>query len=331
MYPWSPPYAGAFIYNDPPGGFPSAEFTSIDSFPIVASTYIETFLCTLPGTLHVSMYGKGDSQASIALSYKFGAHATWGQRVRMRETLVTVEPPVQAAGQVLAGAGSQTAVFTDTIKVPFSSGCRDAADDFSLEYIFGTAARQEGGRTTIGRMSLAPSIIGYPANWSPGDTTTVDALLLASSDTKGLGRGVYLGTATARYSMPMLLPGSGTELSRVLRENKKMITSGTTSPELYPYLPNVNLFATDNKQDTAYDHGGQLAYVFYGTALVPTSTDHANKLVLQISGGPTGTSGVGYLSTTIFNSAVAQRSTDLAGTAIDAFWLPGRPVMPSKK
>jgi hypothetical protein len=122
--------------------------------------------------------------------------------------------------------------------------------------------------------------------------------------------------------MPLLVPGSGTGLDVVLRRNDLVVSSGEEPPINVPYVPAEYVFDRSNRKYYQMDIGGPIAYVFFGALIRPESDGYRNQLVLQLSGGPTG----GIVTTNNVYSA-----DDLDGTAIDAFWPSGRPLMKSKK
>jgi hypothetical protein len=97
-----------------------------------------------------------------------------------------------------------------------------------------------------------------------------------------------------------------------------------SQPDSFPYMPSGSLFDQSNITYAPGDIGGPIAYVFYGTLIRPSSNANKNKMVLQITGGPTG--GVSA------SLPVSQYTPeDLDGSAIDAFWPIGRPIFKSKK
>jgi len=169
--------------------------------------------------------------------------------------------------------------------------------------------------------SLKGKLIEYPA-WSGPTITTLEGLITATTDSRNAGRGLYLSNSTGdnRLNMPVLVPGTGTSLTDVCRTADVLLNATDLTPEGYPYMPGEPLFADNNQAYYKYDHGGPLAYVCFGLLVQPTADTYKNQLVLQISGGPTGGTGVSTYT-----------QDDLDGTAIDAFWPSRRPLMKSKK
>jgi len=160
----------------------------------------------------------------------------------------------------------------------------------------------------------------YPPGWSTGTVTAMDSTFTASIDLKGAGRGLFVGDTTTRLNSAAFVPGSGDSLYTV---TTNLVPSA--DPEEEPlraqYSPASSPFAETSKMYHRYDHGGPIAYSFFSAAIRPESEQYKNRLVLQMVGGPLGQTGQ-------FND-IDPSNTD--GTAIDAFWPTGRPVLKSKK
>jgi len=167
--------------------------------------------------------------------------------------------------------------------------------------------------------------VQYPSTWSAPTVTTMDSMIQRSYNGRGAGRGVYLGSTDYRFNMPMLVPGTGTRLSKVM-DYLSVVADDDVAPQRFPYMPARPLFNRGNVTFVYSDIGGPIAYVFYGTSIRADSDQHKNKVVMQISGGPTGSV---YKSSGSTSGAYSPE--DLDGTALDAFWPKGRPLLKSKK
>ena len=87
------------------------------------------------------------------------------------------------------------------------------------------------------------------------------------------------------------------------------------------------MFAPSNRKYHPYDHGGPLAYCFYGMLIRPHHANYLNRLVMQISGGPT----MGdRLQSEAFDTASKHSADVLDGTALDAFWPTHRPLISAR-
>ena len=216
--------------------------------------------------------------------------------------------------------------FVDTVKVPISSQSSQVDTNRSHAEPHMTPA--------TGQMTFRGFNIGYPPGWSAGDIATLEGMILGAQDLKGAGRGLFLGdtVANSRFAMPVLVPGSGTDLTTVLMATYQTIDIDSQPPPKIPTIPGEPLFEEGNRIWTQYDHGGPIAYVFMGMFVNPVSDEFKNRLVLQISGGPTGktsypSSNAGNPSPTYYYS-----SESVEATALDAFWPRGRPLLsPNKK
>lgn len=180
------------------------------------------------------------------------------------------------------------------------------------------------GHSASGSTQLTGRTVEYPDNWSGSTQTKLEGLIQAASNGKGGGRGLYLGSTEDRYNMPMLVPGSGTDLRRVTYSTHTVVDAQTECPDTFPSMPGESLFDQSNVTYIPYDIGGPIAYVCYGTLMRPESPEHKNKMVMQITGGPTG----GLYADTSFSPYSPE---DLDGTALDAFWPIGRPIFKAKK
>jgi len=204
----------------------------------------------------------------------------------------------------------ETAPFIDILWLPFSSSSRLSRID----------RNQQGQRRghAFGHSSLRGHLTGYPPSWGASTITNVETLISAATHSR---RGLYLGSSSTRYNMPLFVPGSGTELDLVLGLEDVQVEATATPPERVPYMPGESIFATSNRQYHQLDHGGPLAYVGFGALIDPGSDGYRHRAVLQVSGGPTGPEAVDWPTATEFTP------NNLNGTAIDAFWPLYRPVI----
>jgi hypothetical protein len=211
-------------------------------------------------------------------------------------------------------AGDLQSSLVDIVKIPWSS------------YSDTTNAPPIAAGNASGFQDLKGAPIAYPPGWTAGDITALEALFQGSQDSHNRGRGLYLGSANERFNMPVLLPGSNLSLKDLTRIKNISLTQGAEDVPRFPVKPGEPLFGENNRSYTSYSHGGPIAYVYVGMFVNPASVEHHNQLVLQISGGPTGPNRSVYTVREASNSIYG-----IDGTAIDAFWPTGRPVMPSKR
>jgi hypothetical protein len=207
----------------------------------------------------------------------------------------------------VAGVGRKKVV--DVLRLPFAS--------YEVNDVTRFVAGQ-GGQNASGVSSLRGLDVQYPDSWADPTKVKVEGLLQRSYNGRGAGRGLYLGSTEQRYCMPMFLPGCGTNLLQVLRR-EFVVVDDQEAPPSFPYMPADSIFDQSPRTYLAYDIGGPIAYVFFGALMRPSSVDHRNKMVMQISGGPTG-------SIDASNNLASYTPEDLDGNAIDAFWPIGRPL-----
>lgn len=209
---------------------------------------------------------------------------------------------------------------TDIVRLPLTSGASANRD----------AAKQNQEAWDQGRLLGALSLVGrrveYPSTWSPATIASLEASYIATEDAHGTGRGLYYGLDKERFNLPVFVPGSGTSLRAILSRTGQGIDAGTTVPDVFPYMPIDPIFAQTNQVYYPQDHGGPAAYVCLGSFIAASSDEHRNQVVLNISGGPTGGQLMNFHTTSYKYNAGG-----LHGTAIDAFWPHGRPVLKSKK
>ena len=254
-----------------------------------------------------------------------------------------VEPYNTSAnyGTRYSACRSSRIVYNDTIRVPFGYGAVVSSVPPTPTSIDGST-HQLSEFPTLRNSSildygeLTGLEIEYPASWTPGDITLADSLIVApvnGGPGSHYGRGVYIGTTSSRYVAPTLVPGSGTNLMQILLDIGATMVGGVTTPPSMPYMPKTNLFVEDNRLFHYGDHGGPLAYVFYGTGINPQNGDYRNRLILQITGGPNGMQvqkpkwdAPWYMNATAVE-VTSHAPQDLSGSALDAFYPIGRPLL----
>ena len=181
-----------------------------------------------------------------------------------------------------------------------------------------------------GMTSLKGKVVAYPSSWWAGDLPLLESLFIGSQDLKGAGRGIYFGTQTKRLNMPVFIPGSGTPLSEALRVWPTVLNEQTSEPpESYPIMPGEDFFHASNKVNCPWDHGGPIAYVCMGLFIRPSADEYKNNLMLQVSGGPTGSDKIPD-ALALAPSVRVYTPTNIDGTALDAFIPKDSPILPSK-
>lgn len=277
-----------------------------------------------PGTAifsYITDYTSGD------LSSKIGVGASIPVSTIISALSGNIYPPISIieTAHVLnaSSVGFSTTYYAnyavDVIRLPLVSGA------YHLPNAYGSSQVNEYGGS-CGETSLVGRIIEYPPSWSPTTVSDVESFYVASEDAHGAGRGLYYGSTTDRFNLPVFVPGSGTSLSKLSAALGVFPESGSAAPSVFPYMPMEPVFAETNQMYYQKDHGGPMAYVCLGLLVSASSTDHMNQLVLNISGGPTGGANMNNLS-----ASSSYNPSDLHGTAIDAFWPKGRPILKSKK
>lgn len=291
------------------GAAPASYLTGVNTWtaPIVLLAANDTMICFCPGTIYY-YYVAGSVDVYPLVHAEILASATAGTRL-LGSSLVVTESARQSyhKGFLDGVPGFSVGGYTDTIRIPLGSL---SASGGSGLVSYGISALTLKGRT-----------IAYPASWVAGDVTAAEALIDESIlFHASYGRGVYLGTTTVRSNMPVMVPGSGTPLGLIL-DDRDHLSKAAQPPDAYPFVPSESIFAPSNKRWAPFDHGGPVAYVFNTMLINPTDDDYSGRIVMQIAGGPT-------MGTSSGNST--QYTADAVdGTAIDAFWPTGRPLMPS--
>jgi hypothetical protein len=222
----------------------------------------------------------------------------------------------------------------DTIVLPFS-----AAGSRATDYLASTddGSHRPNYYVDSSSNSLVGMAVQYPDSWDAATVTAADALLQASETFNGAynyGRGVYLrashlgGSTYARSNMPILVPGSGTPMNEVFRYTT-LPNVDAESPPSIPTAPAESPFAGTHRRYDPYDHGGAIAYCGFGLHMIPTDAQYAGRVVMQISGGPLGQ--VRYPGVYEYSENIeTPDETNVDGTALDAFWPTGRPVLKKK-
>jgi hypothetical protein len=289
-------FAGLAFTDVPPqwtfpgvyGGYPNSVFWCNNPGTLVAYA-MSTFL-DLETELYCYLNHSGPGAAAIA------------------NTNVMVESPRNLSSDAFFSTATTTftpdeSFVTDIVKIPLSS----------------SSGWDRHGKPVLysGYTSLVGQKIEYPASWTAGMVLNVDNLFARSYLTHvTYGRGLYYGSATARYNMPVMLPGSGDELEPILDSSNILPDYDAEPARTFPTEPGEPVFAPSNRKWSPYDHGGPLAHIFYGLHINPNSDEYAGRITMQISGGPT--SGTYDLN-------------KVDGTAIDSFWPSGRPILPRKR
>jgi len=236
--------------------------------------------------------------------------------------------------EVLANASSsdeksdvyyaQSSGIPDLIRIPFGSMGNFAR---AFEFYYGPGPTSKA----LGYSSLKGQEVAYPDSWGGSSISTLESLLVPSVLYHPVyGRGVYLGTTTQAEVMPMFVPGSGGGLDKTLKSTQNLIDEDSQPPQIFPSYPSVPIFSSSNRQWVLRDHGGPLAYVFYGSMISPSSDTYKGRAVMQISGGPTLSEDA---NSGIDDGISGQKNLSpdkLAATAIDAFWPSRRPVLKKK-
>lgn len=277
-------------------------------------------ICTAPGAIVVSL---ANALVDAAFALQLDLHDGGGGKLGLYNTLVMA---ATAVGDSVYGG---TLDVTDTpYKFDAASVYQPQVDVVRFPLVsHGSVAPHNGiGASGIpygsGRTSLKGSLIAYPGSWSAASITAAEALWAASTGINTTyGRGIYVGNTTSRYCAPVMVPGSGTPLLDVLYDQNVMLPDSTEqAPQRFPVAPGQPMFATSNRRWIKYDHGGQAAYVGLGMMINPSSNQYQGRLVLQFSGGPVGKQSINGTNTEIPE-----------GTALDAFWPSGRPILTQLK
>lgn len=269
---------------------------------ITKGTTEEVFIVTCPGSVLSSLQGSFTDRLYPTIQLHF-----LSQNGSVDNTLYDTVVTIDSERSLTAQGGSETALNADLIRLPLGSGHSESL--------------QDSGFHIHGKTSLRGMEIKYPDNWGASTITTLESLIVEADHSR---RGLYLGTNTRRHNMSTFVPGSGTHLRYVLDKQNLLIDVDDDQPLPFPYMPGDPVFASTNKFFTTFDHGGPVAYVFMGLMINPADDDFRSRAVIQIAGGPTG----GDISA---QQTGSYQSTDLHGTAIDAFWPLYRPLIKSRK
>jgi hypothetical protein len=289
-----------YLYEGP------AEYTAIAAFNNARDYY----LCYNPGTVHAYLAAGYTDVAMLLRVYMVmtgsAAAGYIGSTVVVQES---VRSSYHAHGAV-ALLTVDTSIYTDLVRIPMGSS----------SLLGGGAQGTFFPSYAIGNSSLRGRTIGYPTSWGATTQTALENFLVSSTSIHtAYGRGLYMGTTSARYSMPVMVPGSGSSLSSLCTTNTVLLEKTAQPPDAFPVGPGVAPFATSPKRWHLYDHGGPIGYCFYGLVINPTADAYHGRAVMQISGGPF--MGFGGTTGAYFSSAIVD------GTAIDAFWPSKRPLI----
>ena len=223
-------------------------------------------------------------------------------------------------------AGARLVKPLDTIVLPWSSGSR-TTDHRELT----VKTQHSNYYADSSSTTLTGLVVQYPDSWDAATKTAADALLRASETfVSNYGRGVYLRlheTASTYYraNMPMLVPGSGTPMNDVFNYTTLPLATAESPPSV-PSAPAESPFARSHRVYDVYDHGGAIAYCGFGLHMNPTDDQYSGRVVMQISGGPLGQ--VRQASLVEYGEIIqTPDETNTDGTALDAFWPTGRPIL----
>jgi hypothetical protein len=219
--------------------------------------------------------------------------------------------------------GLRIAKPLDTVYMPWSSGSRPVDHARTTAYTQRTNYYDDSASTTLTGLNIA-----YPDSWDAATITQAETLLRASEGwNAGYGRGICLTNASGvyRFNMPVLLPGSGTPMADLFQFTGLPVTTAVSPPSI-PVAPGESPFARSHRCYDFADHGGAMAYCCFGLHIYPDATAYSGRCVMQISGGPLGhtrSPSAAEYDETIFS----YDETTVDGTALDAFWPTGRPVL----
>lgn len=298
------------------------------------------FLCHGCGTIHL-FYLSMLLDAQPVLRLWVQASALGGAVTRKIDGTYVVAENNRAftSGRNIATTSNETPGLRltkpiDTLVMPFGASSSRVTD-----HLTSTAnnSHQPNYYADSTSAVLAGMTVQYPDSWDPATITAADALLQASetfNSTYSYGRGVYLrathlgSTTYARLNMPVLVPGSGTPMNDVFRYTTLPNVTAESPPSV-PSAPAESPFARTHRQYDSYDHGGAIAYCGFGFHMNPANAQYTGRVVMQISGGPLGQ--VRWPALYEYaESAETPDETSTDGTALDAFWPTGRPILKKK-
>jgi len=294
--------------------------------PLISGSPVLTALVTCPGEIDY-LYKRLAANAGnrfVTPIMELFQYPIGGSAIEIYETQAMLDTFYSDDSSYMGYQNIQNK-FVDVIKVPISSQSDEAETSNSYPHPNISVAS--------GKTNLRGVRTSYPPNWSAGDVSTLESLMLGAQDLKGAGRGVFVGDVgqNARFAMPILVPGSGADLSTILKTTGDLISQTAQPPPKLPTIPGEPLFDDSNRLWMQYDHGGPIAYVFMGLFVNPVADDYKNRLMLQISGGPTGTPAFPGNSSNNAKPAYNYSSETVEATALDAFWPKGRPLLSSGK
>lgn len=314
-------YPQKYLLGNPYSGF------GIETFPGAISNS-ELLLCVCSGSLMAYYAARGPEYSAMSrIDLETSAVVT--SRYLLSTKVVLGDDIIQSSKDrlitgLLAAAGFNSVPHPDLVRVPFGSGSGMGQDYGATNVASWTRLARSSGRT-----SLKGARIAYPDSWTPAVITELESFIQASQlFHSGYGRGLYFGTTNRnRYTMPVLVPGSGIPINYLARNEHIVLDDNAEQPEAFPVQPMESLFENSNRRWYQADHGGQMAYVFYGLMINPESNSHHGRVTMQISGGPTSATD-SLLGQEARFPEIGTEQVD--GTALDAFHPTHRPILKSK-
>lgn len=297
---------------------------AVNSFPgTIANSKV--LFCVCSGSVLAYFAAKGPEYSALSRIDLFNT-ADIATRQLLSTKVVLGNDLIQSAfgGSGFTAGGMNAIVHSDLIRIPFGSGSYIGQDDNVLPQGEERRLARSSGRT-----SLKGTRIAYPPSWTPAVIAKLETFIQASQlFHAGYGRGLYFGTTDLnRYTMPVLVPGSGIPISYILETERIVLTDNAEQPESFPVKPTESIFDDSPRRWYVTDHGGQMAYVFYGLMINPQSDNYTGRVVMQISGGPTSAVDIPVGQSISFPEAGTEQ---LDGTALDAFWPTHRPILKNK-
>jgi hypothetical protein len=301
------------------------------TFPLTFLSARDVWICTFPGTA-LAFLQLQEVDMGITLWKELDVSGAGSDR-KLCSTLCT---SARMRGYYLPGdrLGNRPRIYEpsyDLIRIPMQSGSTNNAPGY--------------GNLGSGATNLKGRRINYPPSWSPTTITNLEGSVAGSRNFyPSYGRGVYMGNEKYRFSMPVLIPGTGTPLDQAsarfipaasLEVGRIMMSdlpeTGAQPPEPFPYEPSSPLFASSPRRNLPQAFGGPLAYAFYGMMISPSADQYKNRAIMQITGGPV----LGFMNDVTnfsidYDVTKPDNPNRVNGTALDAFWPSMRPILKSK-
>lgn len=264
--------------------------------------------CVVPGS--ASLYHRFASQDVYPVIHvDVQATADIGDR-SIGQSFVIQDGPQQHVPSP-QGLAYDSSRVVDTVYLPFGSSSYSNTNHAEPD--------------SVASASLRGRVVQYPASWGATTTTALEALIQPSKIFRSdYGRGLFMGTSTTMYTMPMMLPGSGEPVFSLLQREDTLVEKTAQPAEQFPTSSAVSPFNHSVRENIRYDHGGPIAYSCYGTIISPADDDYSGMAVMQISGGPMGPRSY------IGSSVPTRIGDDLAASALDCFWPSKRPLLRAK-